>query len=347
MNEINAILLVDKPAGITSHFVVSKLKRILKPQRIGHLGTLDPFATGLLPIMLGGGTKLADSVMDGEKGYIFDISFGSETSTLDPTGTLVRQAAVTDVNLDSLKNVVENQFLGMIEQVPPAYSALKVNGRPLYEYMRAEGQLPIDIESKRRKISIFRAEVLDFSQGSDSQPPVATLQVRCSKGTYVRCLARDIAMALNSAGTCSSLRRDKVAHWTLDNPYLLHWSELEALPPEEQAAFLTQKLRAVTEMVPHMEILEIKEERYLNALRSGNSILANPAEVFVISGAHSQEEEKRFPVTLFWPEGKNCDISKQVLLRGGKLLYLAEFSIVCDTLITGQLKIQPRKLLDW
>lgn len=134
------LILVDKQPGITSHFVVARIRKILKLDKVGHLGTLDPFASGLLPIMIGGATRLADEVMEGKKGYLFEISFGSETDTLDIEGQVVRTEAVPENFALQLVDVL-NQFTGLISQVPPSFSALKMNGKPLYEHMRGKGEL--------------------------------------------------------------------------------------------------------------------------------------------------------------------------------------------------------------
>ena len=149
------LVLIDKAAEINSHKIVSAMRKILNIDKVGHLGTLDPFATGLLPVLIGGATRLSDEIMDGKKQYLFTISLGTETDTLDYSGRVISDAAVPE-NFN--EKIQENlyQFTGNIEQVPPVYSALKMNGRPLYEYMRATGKLPDSIETKKRIVQIFR-----------------------------------------------------------------------------------------------------------------------------------------------------------------------------------------------
>ena len=200
-----SLLLIDKPEGVTSHAVVAMARRALGEKRIGHLGTLDPFASGLLPLLVGGMTKLSDLLMDGQKRYLFQIALGTETDTLDGTGRIVASAPLPqDLSVAQCDDVLA-AFRGKIVQTPPAYSALKHEGRPLYEYMRTQGQLNFDLETKARSIQI--AQLINLSTPADYAAGHLTLDVTCSKGTYVRCLARDIARQLGTVGHCKTLRR--------------------------------------------------------------------------------------------------------------------------------------------
>lgn len=140
--------MIDKPAGVTSHAVVSFVRKALGISRVGHLGTLDPFASGLLPILVGGFTRMSDELMEGDKGYLFTIQFGSETDTLDPQGTVIASSPLAEtLSLVQIEGALE-KLRGKIFQTPPAYSALKHKGRPLYEYMRTQGKLDFDIVEK-------------------------------------------------------------------------------------------------------------------------------------------------------------------------------------------------------
>ena len=215
---MNGLLLVDKPAGVTSHSVVSKIRQLTGISRVGHLGTLDPFATGLLPVMIGGANRLADQMMGGNKAYEFDVQFGQQTTTLDPTGEIMAEMTVPK-NLGALIESKLPHFMGKISQVPPVYSALKVQGRPMYEHMRSSGKLPIDIEEKRRDIHIYGISVLQILSESRVK-----MGVFCGKGTYVRCLARDLAIAIGTVGHCVALRRTFVEPW-----YVNHALTLESL----------------------------------------------------------------------------------------------------------------------
>ncbi|MEY2986633.1 MAG: hypothetical protein RJB13_154 [Pseudomonadota bacterium] len=266
-----SLILIDKPEGPTSHAVVAAMKRALSVTKVGHLGTLDPFASGLLPIMVGNTARLADEAMDGKKGYLFVIGLGSQTDTLDPSGRVVFSAPLPDA-LDQLKiEAAIAQFRGQIEQVPPAYSALKVNGMPLYEYMRATGELPIDIESKRRKITIHALECLEHTESR------ITLRVICSKGTYVRSLARDIALELGSCGTCIELRRELVEPWDVKNALKVFVGADGKVVPPDRAQVLAH-CQPPWSMAPHLTRFSI-DNGHKEKFVSGNHFILNIDEI--------------------------------------------------------------------
>jgi tRNA pseudouridine55 synthase len=196
VSALDGILLVDKPADITSAGVVREVKRRLRVAKIGHLGTLDPFATGLLPLALGEGTKVVSFLSQGEKSYVGVIALGRLTDTLDATGEVVARAAVPSLAPGILEEVAR-RFRGTIEQVPPMFSALKRGGIPLYELARKG----VDIDREPRQVHI---ESLSLTVASAAE---ISISVRCSKGTYVRSLACDIAAALGTVGHLASLRR--------------------------------------------------------------------------------------------------------------------------------------------
>jgi len=274
-----SLILIDKPEGPTSHAVVAAMKRALSVTKVGHLGTLDPFASGLLPIMVGNTARLADEAMDGKKGYLFVIGLGSQTDTLDPSGRVVLSASLpAELNSQKIEAALE-KFRGQIEQVPPAYSALKVNGMPLYEYMRATGELPIDIEAKRRTITIHSLEYLKHTENS------ITLRVVCSKGTYVRSLARDIATALGSCGTCNKLRRELVEPWNVENALKVFvGADGKVLPPDREQV-LVHCLPPWT-MTPHLSRLTLGTQ-HREKFISGNHFILQTSEVetSVVGGA--------------------------------------------------------------
>lgn len=192
----SGILLIDKPAGMTSHDVVARARRLLGVKKIGHAGTLDPFATGLLILLIGEGTKLSDSLMDGAKGYLAEIRLGEKTDTGDSTGTIIVRRSFENVS-ESTFNEALSQFTGIIRQRPPMYSAVKKNGTPLYRLARKG----IEVERTEREVSVETIELLDFA------PPRITLRILCSKGTYVRTLAETISEAVGSCGHLNQLRR--------------------------------------------------------------------------------------------------------------------------------------------
>lgn len=304
-------ILIDKQPGMTSHFVVSRVKKTLKTDKVGHLGTLDPFASGLLPIMIGGATRLADEVMDGKKGYLFDITFGVETDTLDLAGAVVKEQPVPADFPVRLANVLA-QFTGDISQVPPSYSALKMNGMPLYEHMRGTGALPFDIETKRRTIHIFKLDLIkcDSTDGVHK----ATLRVMCSKGTYIRSLARDLAYAIETVGHCSQLRREFVEPWSTETAVVF---DRENQPSAEA---LLAALQPPRQMVPNISCVEIGET-YLKPMSAGNSFQID---------ASDWQRETRFPV----------NEPTVVLLGCQDLLFLTELIPSSEN---SQIKIQPRK----
>jgi tRNA pseudouridine55 synthase len=196
---MNGILLVDKPAGISSAEAVRRVKSRVKPARVGHLGTLDPFATGLLPIMIGEATKLAPFIDGGDKEYAGLIRLGVETDTLDRDGAEVRRADVPAISEEKLAQVTA-QFTGAIEQVPPVYSAIKRAGVPLYRLARRGDEVaPPD----KRSVEIKRLSLI--REAVDAIRFVAT----CSPGTYARSLARDIGVALGTVAHLDQLRRTR------------------------------------------------------------------------------------------------------------------------------------------
>jgi tRNA pseudouridine55 synthase len=196
---MNAILLVDKPPGISSAEVVRRVKSRVKPARVGHLGTLDPFATGLLPIMIGEATKLAPFIDGGDKEYAGVIALGVETDTLDRDGTEVRRADVPTISVEQLAQVTA-QFTGSIEQVPPVYSAIKRAGVPLYRLARRGEEVA---PPEKRTVEIKRLHLT--YEAPDAIRFVAT----CSPGTYARALARDIGIALGTVAHLDELRRTR------------------------------------------------------------------------------------------------------------------------------------------
>ena len=204
---MNAILLVDKPAGISSAEVVRRVKSRVKPARVGHLGTLDPFATGLLPIMIGEATKLAPFIDGGDKTYAGLIRLGVETDTLDRDGEVVGRAEVPVISTEKIAEVVA-QFTGAIEQVPPVFSAIKRAGVPLYRLARRGDDVP---PPEKRNVEIKRIDLK--REAPDAIRFVAT----CSPGTYARALARDIGVALGTVAHLEELRRTRNGAFSIDD----------------------------------------------------------------------------------------------------------------------------------
>ncbi len=201
------ILVIDKPAGWTSMDVCAKLRGMFHEKRVGHAGTLDPMATGVLPVFIGRATRAVEFTADSDKEYIAGLKLGVTTNTQDITGEIVEERPA-DVTREQLWAVLEG-FTGDIEQVPPMYSAIKIGGKKLYELAR-KGK---EVERRPRPVTIRALGVLEGPErGADF-----TLRVACSKGTYVRTLCHDIGQALGCGGCMSSLRRVKAAGFTLED----------------------------------------------------------------------------------------------------------------------------------
>ena len=206
----NGIVIIDKPQGWTSMDVCAKLRGILKTKKIGHAGTLDPMATGVLPVFVGQATRAVSFAEGGEKEYIAGLRLGLTTNTQDTEGETLTQSPVT-VGREELEAVLP-RFTGEISQIPPMFSAIKINGQKLYDLAR-QGK---EVERKARTVTIFALEVVEQVSETDY-----ILRIRCSKGTYVRTLCHDIGQALGCGGCMFSLRRTMAAGFTLDESVTL------------------------------------------------------------------------------------------------------------------------------
>ena len=198
----NYVIPMWKPLDWTSFDVVKKIRGQIKETKVGHAGTLDPFAEGVLILCTGKKTKSIESYMDLEKEYIAEILLGSQTDTLDSTGKVIEIADIPEFSEESLKSVLSD-FIGKIEQEPPMYSALKYNGQPLYKLARKG----ITVNLKRRVVMIYEIELQDFTIDS------IHIKVTCGRGTYVRSLARDISKRLGTVGYLKSLKRTRIGDY--------------------------------------------------------------------------------------------------------------------------------------
>lgn len=213
---MDGIIIINKEKEYTSHDVVAKVKKILNEKKVGHTGTLDPNATGVLPILLGKGTKLSKYLINHNKIYEATLKLGEKTDTADIEGKIIEEKDVKKENL-SKENIVKilQEFIGKSKQVPPMYSAIKVNGKKLYEYAR-KGQT---IEIKPREIEIYSIELLNINNNE------ITFRVHCSKGTYIRTLCENIAEKLETVGYMKDLKRIEVGEFNIKNAITL--KELE------------------------------------------------------------------------------------------------------------------------
>jgi tRNA pseudouridine55 synthase len=210
---MEGILPLFKPAGLTSHDCVFKLRKILKTKKVGHTGTLDPDVTGVLPICIGKATKVAEYITDAGKAYIGEVTIGYSTTTEDASGEIVDKKVVTEPFTRTKILEVLESLTGEIEQTPPMYSAVKVNGKRLYEYARKG----IEVERPTRKVNIYSIKLLDDQEEFIGDTVSFRFQVDCSKGTYIRTLAVMIGEYLGYPAHMSSLTRVRSASFTLED----------------------------------------------------------------------------------------------------------------------------------
>jgi tRNA pseudouridine55 synthase len=275
---LNGWIIIDKPVGPTSTQVVGAVKRVLREGgyakvKVGHGGTLDPLASGVLPIALGEATKLSGRMLDADKAYAFTIGFGVETDTLDLEGEVV---ATSDNSPDwgEIEDVLVD-FIGEIEQVPPAFSALKVDGKRAYDLARA-GNAPV---LAARKVTI--RDIRYLAEGVDEGMRWVTLETRVSKGTYIRSLARDIARAAGTVGHVTMLRRTKAGPFGLDSAI-----SLDKLEESAKARSLEQHLLPLTAGLDDIPALPVTPDQ-AGALRQGRTLIgiaAQPGLYLAISG---------------------------------------------------------------
>ena len=221
-SDLNGILPIDKPAGLTSHDVVHRVRRAIGVKRVGHAGTLDPLATGLLVVLIGRATKISQFLTDLDKSYEGTMRFGVETDSHDAEGNIVAQRDVNGLTLEHVREVAAT-FEGDIMQTPPMFSAKKFNGKPLYKLAR-RGEV---VERQANSVTVSRFEIGNLSAISCS----ANFMVCCSKGMYVRTLVHDLGQALGCGAHLSALRRTMVGHFSVANAYPL--AEICAMPRDE------------------------------------------------------------------------------------------------------------------
>lgn len=250
---MQGILIVDKPTDWTSFDVIAKLRGILGTRKLGHSGTLDPMATGVLPVFCGGASKAVDLQLDHTKAYRAVLKLGARTDTGDVTGTVLETAPVTAGEKELLE--VLPQFVGAQMQTPPMYSAVKINGQPLYKMAR-QG---IEVERKARPIEIFSLEY-----GGSPAENEYELTVRCSKGTYIRVLLEDIAAAMGQKGTMSALRRVAAGVYTEADAHTLE--EIQAAKNEGPAALeaLMLPVESVFRSLPLLTVAPKVEQHLYN-----------------------------------------------------------------------------------
>lgn len=268
---MDGILNVYKEKGYTSHDVVAKLRGILHQKKIGHTGTLDPEAEGVLPVCLGKATKVCELLTDKDKSYRAVCRLGVETDTQDMTGRVLREAAFSQITKERLEECLDG-FRGEIWQIPPMYSALKVQGKKLYELAR-EGKT---VERKPRKIHVYQLQLVevDLAKGR------FTIDVTCSKGTYIRTLCHDIGQALGCFGAMESLLRTRVSVFQQEDALTL--SQIQDRMNCGEDAVL-EKLISVDSLFPEYPAYDIKKE-FAPKLANGNPLLAGFLNVHETGG---------------------------------------------------------------
>lgn len=245
--DIHGVFLLDKPQGMSSNDILQKVKRLFQANKAGHTGALDPLATGMLPICLGEATKFSQFLLDSDKRYRVIAKLGERTDTSDADGQVVQTRAVS-VNQADILAALE-PFRGEILQVPTMFSALKHQGKPLYEYARAG----ITVEREARPITIFELTFIDY------QAPYLTLEVHCSKGTYIRTLVDDLGEALGCGAHVTMLRRLAVADYPVEA--MMSWDELQKLAENRPLAELDQHLLPMDSAVSRLPKLDLTAEQ--------------------------------------------------------------------------------------
>lgn len=250
---LSGIINIYKEAGFTSHDVVAKMRGILRQKKIGHTGTLDPEAVGVLPVCLGSGTKLCDVLTDHDKEYEAVLLLGITTDTQDTTGTVLSEKEVSCLEEEAREAVMS--FVGEYDQIPPMYSALKVDGKKLYELARAGKE----VERAARRVVIENIVIEKI------ELPRIVMKVSCSKGTYIRTLCHDIGEKLRCGGAMESLKRTRVGQFVIEDAITL--SQLEAL---RDAGMVESKVVAVPDFFTEFPAVHIKEE-FTKLIENGNA----------------------------------------------------------------------------
>ncbi|MFC0323271.1 tRNA pseudouridine(55) synthase TruB [Gallibacterium melopsittaci] len=275
--DIDGIVLLDKPQGVSSNHILQQVKRYYQANKAGHTGALDPLATGMLPICLGEATKFSQHLLEADKAYLVTAKLGERTDTSDADGQVVEQRAV-NVDLAQIIAALPH-FTGELKQVPTMFSALKHQGKPLYEYARAG----ITVEREARPITIFSLEFIEY------QAPYLTLSVHCSKGTYIRTLIDDLGEYLGCGAHVTMLRRTKVANYPTEKMVTIE--QLAILAEQQNLAALDQLLLPTDTAITDLPILSVTTE-IAQKLRFGQRVkLATE----VAAGLHTvYTEQKEF-----------------------------------------------------
>lgn len=306
---VHGWLNFNKPVEMTSTQAVGFTRRIMDAQKAGHGGTLDPLADGVLPIAFGEATKTSGYAMDADKDYTFHLSWGASTTTQDREGDVIATSDVRPIH--AAIELALAAFIGEIEQVPPQFSAIKVNGERAYDLAR-DGE---EVELKSRKVHLYEAD-LDPASTED----VAIIHVTCGKGFYIRALVRDLAEKLGAEGHVTRLQRTRVGDFRIENGVTP--DQLEALETPEDRRDLLVPIEAALDDVPQLEILP----QHIGKLRNGNAIPLLPNEVsdFKVQRAIHQGEESDDRLALAMSDGTALALGE---VRAGQFQPVRVFNI--------------------
>ncbi|HEX4844064.1 MAG TPA: tRNA pseudouridine(55) synthase TruB [Limnobacter sp.] len=322
---ISGVLLFDKATGLSSNHALQQVKRLYQAEKTGHTGTLDPLASGLLPLMFGEATKFAADLIDASKTYRTTVRLGHASSTGDAEGiiTPVQGEVPLEGITRSRVEAVCRQFVGEIQQVPPMFSALKKDGKPLYEYAR-DG---VELDRQARTIQIHRLDVIDlaYSANGGAEECTLTLELECSKGTYVRTLGEDLAKALGTAGYLTALRRVAIGQLHVERAYTLESLKAMALT-QSPLAELDAVLFPVDSLLGSLPRIELNNEfarRFLHGQRLPLTGPMNQAGRVRVYGETSALDVKNSPGGLghvFLGTGNLETDGKGALLRPERLI---------------------------
>ena len=287
---MDGIIIINKPTGCTSHDIVYKVKKIFN-EKVGHTGTLDPMAEGVLPILVGKGTLLSKYLINHNKKYIVELQLGTKTDTADSEGKIVEQKTVNEekISKENIKNIFKS-FIGIQEQIPPMYSAIKVNGKKLYEYAR-KGQ---EVDIKPRQIEIFNINLIEYSV----EKKQIKFEVFCGKGTYIRSLCEDIAQKLETVGYMKSLKRIQVGDFKIEDSITINQLEENI----QDNNFIKSKIISIEKLFNEKASVKLDNKKmklFLNGVRLTQTLddgiyrIYNENNVFVGIGVVEKQLLKR------------------------------------------------------
>jgi len=285
---MDGIIVINKEKDYTSHDVVAIVKKIFK-EKVGHTGTLDPNATGVLPLLIGKGTKLSKYLIDHDKIYKATLKLGIKTDTADITGKIIEEIDVGTITEEMIKNVLQS-FIGQQEQYPPMYSAIKVNGKKLYEYARSGKE----VEVKPRSIEIYDIKLDNFDKPNNE----IVFTVECSKGTYIRTLCENIAEKLNTIGCMEELERVQVGRFNISNAVTID----ELKEKKDDISFLNTYFYSFEKILEDKESLKLKNDKiqlFLNGVKLKQDLpdgiykIMNEEDVFIGTGVVEKGMLKR------------------------------------------------------